>query len=295
MKKLYKYVKPERIDVLKKLQIRFTQPVYLNDPFDSVVSFKSVIDRETANQKFDSEKMFYNFIKTFNLELSKQVIQRNVNLSITIEDLLDREGKNISDLRNIFDLSIRPLINLFSTNNEEIRKIFRNGFNSFLGVLSLTETPDNIPMWAHYSNVHQGFVLIFNKDDDFFNSGLIADRDFGIVKKVDYKNQKTLFPTLKDFKGLTFFEKHISWKYEKEWRMLLPLELAHNVINQNIFLFNFPPSALVGIIFGFRSNQELKNDIRELLNSNFELNHLELFDAFPETDTYTMRIQKCSR
>jgi hypothetical protein len=40
---LYKYLRPERADVLKSLEIRFTQPNALNDPFELRPRFESLI------------------------------------------------------------------------------------------------------------------------------------------------------------------------------------------------------------------------------------------------------------
>src|SRR5712692_1690102 len=40
---LFKYLRPERIDVIEKLEIRFTQPDALNDPFELLPRFESLI------------------------------------------------------------------------------------------------------------------------------------------------------------------------------------------------------------------------------------------------------------
>ena len=40
---LYKYLRPVRVDVLNKLEIRFTQPNALNDPFELRPRFESLI------------------------------------------------------------------------------------------------------------------------------------------------------------------------------------------------------------------------------------------------------------
>jgi hypothetical protein len=59
-KVLYKYVRPERIDVLLDRRIRFTQPCFLNDPFEFTPGFPVDEDGITpfkarmANQRADS-------------------------------------------------------------------------------------------------------------------------------------------------------------------------------------------------------------------------------------------------
>lgn len=55
--KLYKYVVPDRVDVLQNRSIRFTQPEYLNDPFElrpRVEQLLSNADVEDIFKKLDS-------------------------------------------------------------------------------------------------------------------------------------------------------------------------------------------------------------------------------------------------
>ena len=40
---LFKYMRPERIDVVENLEIRFTQPDALNDPFELRPQFESLV------------------------------------------------------------------------------------------------------------------------------------------------------------------------------------------------------------------------------------------------------------
>ena len=40
---LFKYLRPERIDVIEKLEIRFTQPGALNDPFELRPRIESLV------------------------------------------------------------------------------------------------------------------------------------------------------------------------------------------------------------------------------------------------------------
>src|SRR4030042_6155241 len=54
--KLYKYVIPERIDVVHDLRIRFTPPGYLNDPFESRITFALTPDEsETLSNRGHGE------------------------------------------------------------------------------------------------------------------------------------------------------------------------------------------------------------------------------------------------
>jgi len=247
MKKIYKYVTPERIDVIENCTIRLTQPKYLNDPFDAILSFKKIVDKELFMQHFNGEKLF------------EKIITKNQNngTKISLENLLALQNKNYEDFKSYFINEINNFNNLFTTENIEIKNLLKDEINKFLGVISFTESPNNIPMWAYYADVYKGFVIIFNSEHKFFNSGLVVDKDFGYLQKVNYCPEKTVLDSLKKLKGNPFFEKHIRWINEEEWRMILPLSFANTTKFPDIFLIDIPPEIIGGIIFGFRSDPKL--------------------------------------
>jgi hypothetical protein len=64
---LYKYVVPDRIDVLKKGLIRFTQANALNDPYDVNPNFSEFIrgSIQYANERFEGEMPTESEIQTY--------------------------------------------------------------------------------------------------------------------------------------------------------------------------------------------------------------------------------------
>ena len=111
-------------------------------------------------------------------------------------------------------------------------------------IYSLSENHfDSMPMWAHYANNHQGFCVEYEVSLDADESEAL----FSIGKVTYSGSRKSLVPfmrkllpmyekmgpdgelpedfdSLKDeFDRLTdenYFTKHISWAYEREWRLL---------------------------------------------------------------------------
>jgi hypothetical protein len=122
---------------------------------------------------------------------------------------------------------------------------------SSYGILSLTRAPDDILMWSHYADSHQGYCLRFldDKEDDFFGRAL------PVVYQLDYPilNPVVDDPITTVKKTLLTKAKH--WKYEKEWRVID--ELAGPGVKA------FPADSLCGVIFGCRMNIEDQNMIRE--------------------------------
>jgi len=49
---LFKYIRPERIDVVENLEIRFTQPDALNDPFELRPHFESLVAEADVLARF---------------------------------------------------------------------------------------------------------------------------------------------------------------------------------------------------------------------------------------------------
>lgn len=288
MKPIYKYVLPERVDILERCKIRFTQPKYLNDPFDLHISFKKFISKVDYDKHIDAEKLYQKIISKFNESLASS------NLAYSFDDFLSRQGKTEEEFKQLFTEQMNSFSSVLTTENDFIKEFFANEMNKSFGVLSLTESPDSIPMWAHYANVHQGFVLIFDSENNFFNGDVVNDKDFGKIIKVNYPEKKTTIETLKEIKSDPLFQKHKSWSYENEWRMLLPLEKRAEIKYPDIYLFDIPPEAIHGVIFGFRCEKKLKDFVVDLKNNSPKMNHLDLLESAPNLDDYKMNVYKIS-
>ena len=57
-KNLYKYLSPERIDVLQNKQIRFTQPEALNDPFELKPLFEELLPESAIEEALSPSMEF---------------------------------------------------------------------------------------------------------------------------------------------------------------------------------------------------------------------------------------------
>lgn len=65
---------------------------------------------------------------------------------------------------------------------------------SFIGALSLSDTFDNLLMWSHYANTHEGFVIEFDKSHPYFSNESFESKNLSVLGKVRYST---------DFKILT--------------------------------------------------------------------------------------------
>lgn len=120
-----------------------------------------------------------------------------------------------------------------------------------IGIISLTETKDNLLMWSHYANEHKGLVIGFNElkfESEFVNkeTDLLTSKFNGIASHVKYSSRlKYNIDAFDADYGNISMEQHDrmihdillmkgdSWIYEKEHRILLRLYQSDRVIINN--------------------------------------------------------------
>ena len=128
-------------------------------------------------------------------------------------------------------------------------------------VYCLSETCENIQMWAHYADGHRGFCLEFlnAENDPFIVPAPSGDfKETGIVPlEVKYSDQFPIINRVLDDDITTVkacLTKASGWSYEKEWRMV---DLSGP--GRRYFL----PHFLKSVIFGCKMTDDHKQLIRK--------------------------------
>lgn len=145
------------------------------------------------------------------------------------------------------------LLSKISSAQQLFQKIAHN-----FGILCLSETPKNILMWSHYAQNHTGLCMEFERT---------PENKLGVeASPVQYVRSRL---TGSD-SGL-IFEKHVGWKYEREWRVL------EKKANQ---LYPFP-GKLLSVICGAKMTEENRILIQRLIQSknNFANCNVKIIDA----------------
>lgn len=111
---------------------------------------------------------------------------------------------------------------LFDFNRSFLKRAFKK-----IGIVSFTETNDNLLMWSHYADNHRGIVVAFDTSHNFFKEDGSKSRQLG---RVHYRKDrmKALPQRLKNGFHMAdstriYFEKSDEWIYEKEHRLLSDL------------------------------------------------------------------------
>lgn len=159
---------------------------------------------------------------------------------------------------------------------EHINKQF-NQIKSFIegiGVMSMSEIPDSLLLWAHYAANHTGVCLEYE----------VTDNCGGYLMPVTYSTQ---YPVLSiyDF-GVNVTKsvdsilttKSMEWAYEKEWRYT-----KFGSANQEAK----PPFNLKSIIFGAKLSTEHEKTIRAIVGKS----DVRFKRAIQSKTSYSLKIE----
>lgn len=258
MRKLYKYFSNLDESYFIKPSFKLASASTLNDPFETVL----------ANE-----------------------------LLTTLEEVTDKSSRSYLMFKRIFG------------ENAKIEQSYDTLFK-MCGVISLSETQHNLLMWAHYANQHKGICVGYKSDvlssTDFpkyvkipihkkpvkinYDSKKIFDFDYDL----DYTDDNSLFKSVLN-KVLT--TKGDDWIYEKEHRIILPMNTADRLLVmksgrvENEYIYNDTQKkgcAIKKRIDGFKIENAIKS------------NYIYLLDIEPSyiTDVYLgckMPIHKAKR
>jgi len=184
----------------------------------------------------------------------------------------------------------RTLTDSVKNLNDKIFNVIDNQF----GVASLTTSFNNPLMWSHYANSHKGICIEYDLSEELKNveslkSLLIPVRylnervtiDYTLMDKIDLNNilAKGKNDILKFFiSGL--YTKHDVWKYEDEWRSIIPVKQG----NRNIQL-----GKISALYLGNKMEEATTNMIINLINkSNNGLGEISIFKMVNDISDYKL-------
>jgi hypothetical protein len=179
---------------------------------------------------------------------------------------------------------------IFSLNNNQIA---RSVFDSKFGVLSLTESPDDLLMWANYADSHRGLALQFDETHAFFAPRIFEGQELALTK-VEYTDKRPVLSYSTINSPMVYFRKSPAWAHEREWRLIRPLIEAAKVqvLNDQTYpcaLFSIPLEAIKGIIIGVSVSHQDRVDLFNLLSTPV-LKHIVIFQTRLSDNHYSLEI-----
>ncbi len=191
-----------------------------------------------------------------------------------------------------------------------LSQVFVRILSRGVGILSLSETADNLLMWAHYARSHEGMVIGFRTASPFLTRQDSHRNAMHDLRPVEYCQTR---PILKDFTLVDtahmYFTKSDAWSYEKEWRMYtaMPQEDINGLlvamirfVAQNrqiptlptcqIRLFDFPQESIDSIILGSRANAGTEQRVREIISQRYP--EAKLLRARPSAKKFELELEQ---
>jgi hypothetical protein len=271
----FKYVTPDRIDVLQALKIRYTQVSALNDPFEALPAIKTTLPR-----------------KDYESNARKEIRRRTRNLPDATQSKLKEFRKQLLD-KAMLQFSENEGSIAADRYQDRIRWIT----DFTMGFLCLSKVPDNILMWSHYADSHQGMVIEFDSTHVYFNYG---------TEDVEYRAARPAM-TLHDKNPSSEImkTKSLDWGYEQEVRRNEPLSPLHEPLPEGgkiilapddaeedpsrVHLFDVPKDVITGVILGWKSSPEFRKRTREAA-IKIGVRSTKISKAIPSRTDYKMDI-----
>jgi hypothetical protein len=230
---VYKYLHPERVDVLKNNRIRFTQPAALNDPFEMMPNLRE-IRRYYAALSDDVNR---------DMDPSWAAVQ-SILTQWKITDTFGRwQADNPS---NLAFLSLSK-----NRNNLLMWSHYCNSHRGFVVGFDSTDP----------------FFRLAKPDVKSILQEVRYSFDRPIMPATD--NCSVEFFRTKD----NILTKSIDWKYEEELRMFAkPTEAdatKPGCDGHPIYLFNFPADSVSEVILGLRTPVETQKEILEIVRNTY--------------------------
>lgn len=200
---LYKYCKPDGVDILEHLRLEVTPPMYFNDPLEFAPRMRPEFSIEDA-RKYVSRREFR--------RLQYQTFLQAGFVGSFEQFEIFFLGKVREDLA-------KKVVEDYPKDAEQFRDEQVEFVSREIGLICLSAVPDDILMWAHYTDSHKGFVVGFDTSDEFFANP--------VVHEVRYLSKRVLMGHWGDMRDAKrratqvnslIRRKSPHWKYEKEWR-----------------------------------------------------------------------------
>ena len=206
-------------EIITKSELYFANPLSFNDPFDC----RPVFQIKAENTEI---KRYYDGV------LKRQAAH------------LNREARRAEAKRVAVDKD-RKLTN--PQNLEEFKRSYDSTVTARVGMLCLSEVPDDPLMWSHYADSHRGICLAFDWRDPFFAA----------AQQVRYAKQRpAINPVFHDNETMlehALLTKSDHWSYEREWR------IVH--YRRGSGAYAYPVKALKAIVVGHQATPATRQQI----------------------------------
>ncbi len=269
--KLYKYVDENIVRVFEESRLKLTPLHELNDPFESLPSIDLTYNTRQLKQRF-LDKDALRGLWERNPERCGQ--WGTFKKFVAAMRNPETKKKMISVMTDV--VSLRRGI------GDVVEGQRRSGF-----LLSLTEVPSDILMWAHYARSHTGGVV-----ELVCQSNPVSLQHVQLHKVRYDLRRPSIKPiligqALNEQYTAAYLTKSPHWSYEKEWRTIFPKDLLKH--DRGRYYLSIEPECITGVIFGCNMKWDLKEQLRGMLGKE-PWKHVKIREAQLHNEEYKLNI-----
>lgn len=305
-KYFYKYVTAEAaLLILQDRKLKYSSPLTFNDPFDVQTKIAFPF------QESEFAELYIKELFRLTHDGKDPCLDATAPLASGIQSIRKVvKNKSIKMSQNDWmkemkDIAMKQYLQLLDSMD-----IWWSQVGKASRIFCVVEEPDNLLMWAHYAQNHNGAVIQFECLPELDNLLCAAMKvnyvtDPPVIAKTldDYIRYLTGQPHTINFKSL-FYDLYLSksdhWKYEKEWRVFIPPDLQNPIIpkdaygNEILFdLLSFNPQEIHSIYFGCKMSEEKRKNIETYLTGNFE--HVRRYNCIRSEKKYKLDFEQINR
>jgi len=208
-----------------------------------------------------NNELFFAKPSDFNDPFDSQFNLRLVEGSKAEKQFFENLEASSSEINN---LKTPQLNNEISTNLENS---LISGTNDLVGVTCFSETENEILMWSHYADKHKGICLKFDWKihPEYFSGSKVFYSNS--IHNIEYSSTENFHQEYKK----CVLTKLGRWNYEKEIRSVIEINKKRNL--------SFNPKALVGVIFGEKTNNADIEIIKKVIALHKDYQQVKFYKA----------------
>jgi hypothetical protein len=267
----FKYAGTYGTKILHSCEVKVSDPLEFNDPFEFCPQVVTAITAEQVLEKFKDVGFLQN------------IFQRNSEIRL--------KCASVDDFLNAVEKDTEWWVDFFLQKFTDPKRFMPHTFAEIaarhLGVICFSQVYDDILMWAHYGEYHRGMVIQF--DAKCFGE---ANLD-----PVEYMSDRPPYNPVFDVEGFEHLarvtrRKSDHWSYEKELRLLVPWELTRERTSETgdkMRMFAVPPTAIVRVILGCMAQARFAEETKRILSEK-RFGHVHLQAMARDLHQYRLHV-----
>lgn len=219
--KLYRYrsltdenINTYRLCEIVRGELYLSHPKELNDPFE----VSSILgNTEPSSYMRDKE----DFTELFHPIMEPEIFESIFTDAKWYDELLAYVAEKSVSPEKV-GATKNALVNTVMSQFEEFNSAMTDMAQKMIRLACFSTTPNNLPMWHHYTNGHTGICLEYNTQD--IRNVYQINRLFPVyyVDKMPDMTKLFLDKTQPAYRVMDYLAIHklIDWSYENEWRLI---------------------------------------------------------------------------